>query len=135
MIFVVLGNYLNDDGTPSSYLIKRLSLTLDAYQKFYPNKIIVSGGVANKKAGVSEAKVMKDYLISKGIDESIIIEEDLSMSTRENAFNSMPIIEKLGEDEIVIISSIEHFVGQSYNVLKYFTDVETKPHQYMIYTK
>ena len=43
MVFVVLGNYLNDDGTPSSYLIKRLSLTLDAYQKFHPNKIIVSG--------------------------------------------------------------------------------------------
>ena len=135
MVFVVLGNYLNDDGTPSEILIKRLTLTYSAYQKFNPTKIIVSGGIANEKAGVSEAHVMKEYLVNQGISSDLIIEEGASMSTRENAINSMKIIDEMDENEIMIISSVEHFVKYNYNVLKYFTDVTDKSYLFMIYTK
>lgn len=134
MVFVVLGNYLNDDGTPSDILIKRLNLTLIAFNKFNPAKIILSGGVANKLAKISEAEAMYRYLIVHGINPDILIKEDKSMTTKENAINSMAIIETLELDEVVIISSIEHFTIYSYNVLKYFTDCETKPHTYMIFT-
>lgn len=134
MVFVVLGNYLNDDATPSELLIKRLNLTIDAMNKFHPDKIILSGGIANLNAKVSEADVMYDYLIKKGVNADILIKEGKSLSTKENALYSMTIIEELCLDEIVIISSIEHFTIYSYNVLKYFKDVETKPHTYMIYT-
>ncbi len=135
MVFVVLGNYLNDDGTPSNILIKRLTLTIEAFNKFHPEKIIVSGGIANEKAAVSEAHVMKEYLLKQGFNKDLIIEEDKSMSTRENAVNSMKIIDELGENEVMIISSVEHFINYNYNVLKYFVDSSPINHTFMVYTK
>ena len=125
---------MNDDGLPSELLRHRLKLTIDAIDKFNPEKIILSGGVANPKAKISEAQAMYDYLLKQGIDANSLIKEEMSMSTKENAIYSMAIIEKMGFSEVMIISSIEHFTIYSYNVLKYFTDVETVKHTYMIYT-
>ena len=135
MIFIVLGKFLNDDGTMTDLLIERLNIALDAYHKFHPEKIIVSGGIVNKEANVSEAKLMKDYLINKGIKENIIIEEGQSQTTKENALFSMPIVEQLNYKDVMIISSYEHFTVYFYNVLQYFIDASTKEHNYMIYTK
>lgn len=135
MIFVVLGNYLNDDGTPSNILIERLNLVIEAYKKFYPTNIIVSGGRANIKTVYTESKVMKDYLINNGLDENIIIEENQSMTTKENAWYSSKIIQELNDKDVLVISSMEHFVSYSYNVAKYFTDVLPKGYNVMTYTK
>lgn len=135
MIFVVLGNYLNDDGTPSNILIERLNLVIEAYKKFHPTNIIVSGGRANIKTVYTESKVMKDYLINNGLDENIIIEENQSMTTKENAWYSSKIIQELNDKDVLVISSMEHFVSYSYNDVKYFTDVLPKGYNVMTYTK
>lgn len=50
----------------------------------------------------TEALVMKNYLISKGIPASKIIEEDASHSTEENFRNSYEIIADLLGDEAKI---------------------------------
>jgi len=123
MIFVVLGNYLNDDGSMSKTLTERLNLTMNAYKKFLPSHIICSGGIANKKAKVPESKPMKQFLIDNGINDAIIIEESNSLSTKENALYSSKIIKELNDNEVIVISSFEHFTKYPYNVIKYFTDV------------
>ncbi len=71
--------------------------------------IIVSGGQGEDEI-TTEAKVMKDYLVAKGIDEERILMEDKSVNTMQNLKFSYEIIkEELGEEaKIAICTSNFH---------------------------
>ncbi len=124
--FIVLGNRLNDDASLSVKGLKRCEIALKADQIFHPEKIILSGGTANPKAGISEAKAMYDHLVSKGLDPNRLLIEDRSTDTTENARFALSIARDQGADEVVVISSIEHF-GRTYpkNAIACFRDVIT----------
>ncbi len=117
---VVLGNWMNDDGTMSDTMKIRLDLALKLYKEMSFKYIVLSGGVANIKAGISEASCMFNYLVNNGIRESILIKEDKSTSTYENALFTMEKIENYDFNNLVIVSTIEHFIN--YKTLKYFND-------------
>lgn len=138
-ILVVLGNYLNDDGTMSATLRKRLDLAVEAYEEYDPDYIVVTGGKANTNAGITEAAAMYSYLKAKGIPESKIIQEGDSLSTYQNAVYTMQKIQSYDFDTLIIVSTIEHFVN--YATVKYFDDaalaneyVKAKNIRIMIYT-
>ena len=138
-IMVILGNWMNDNGTISATMRKRLELALEAYKDFSPSYIVVSGGMANSKAGISEAQAMYDYLVEHGIDANIIIKEDQSMSTYQNAEFTMKKIENINFKNLIIVSTVEHFV--QYQTIKYFNDaaynnltIRNKNINIMIYT-
>lgn len=134
-VAIVLGNRINDDGTFTKMMIKRLELAYELYSKKEIDKIIVSGGIANPNVKFSEAELMKKYLIKKGIEEDFIYEEKKSHTTRENAFFSVPMALELNPSEIIVVSSIEHFTKQNYNVIKYFAEAIGKRNiKLMIYT-
>ncbi|MBP5472887.1 MAG: MATE family efflux transporter [Lachnospiraceae bacterium] len=69
--------------------------------------IIVSGGQGTNEPA-TEASVMKEYLISKGIDESRIIAEDKSTNTSENLQFSMALVDGLQDSSVGIVSSEFH---------------------------
>lgn len=121
-VAVVLGNYLNDDASISKLLTKRLEMAYELYKNNEVDKLIVSGGVANKKAGISEAEAMERYLLSVGVKKEDIYKEDQSMTTHENALFSIPIAKKLGANRIIVVSTFEHFTIYSYNPLKFFRE-------------
>ena len=138
-VIVVLGNWMNNDGTISSTMRKRLELALRAVDELGAVKIVVTGGMANSVAGISEAQAMYNYLTSHGISGDMIIKEDQSMSTYQNANYTMKKVEDLDFDNMVIVSTIEHFIN--YQTLKYFDDaimnnekVKAKGINLMIYT-
>ena len=138
-VMVILGNWMNDNGTISAIMKQRLELALVAYKDFGPAYIVVSGGMANAKAGISEAQAMYNYLVEKGIDKNIIIKEDQSMSTYQNAIYTMTKLENINFKNLIIVSTIEHFV--SYQTIKYFNDaaynneiIRNKNINIMIYT-
>ncbi len=138
-VMVILGNWMNDNGTISTTMRQRLELALVAYKDFGPAYIVVSGGMANAKAGISEAQAMYNYLVEKGIDKNIIIKEDQSMSTYQNAIYTMKKLENINFKNLIIVSTIEHFV--SYQTIKYFNDaaynneiIKNKNINIMIYT-
>ena len=108
-IAIVLGNRLNDDGSLSEKGLKRCEILMNAIEVFHFNKIILTGGIANPKAGISEAQAMKTHLLGLGLDEDLFILEEKAESTHENALFSLKIAKELGEKEAVVISSIEHF--------------------------
>ena len=112
-VAIVLGNRMNDDGSLSDIMLSRLNLTLklDCEQKI--DKYIVSGGVANKEAGVAEADKMAEWLIANGIAKERIIEEDKSRTTIENAKFSVPIANEIGATEIILVTSTNH-ITRSY---------------------
>ena len=119
-IIVVLGNWMNDNGTISTIMRRRLDLAIKAYEEFNPKYIVVTGGMANAKAGIAEADAMYDYLVDAGIDKDIIIKEDQSMSTYQNANYTMKLIEDIDFKTLIIVSTIEHFIN--YETIKYFND-------------
>ena len=122
---IILGNKLNDDGSLSAKGLKRCEITKKAFEIFRPDRIILSGGIANAKAGISEAEALFRHLTGDlGMDRSIFILEDRSTTTEENAVFSLKIAEDDGADEVVVISSIEHF-GRRFpkNAVMHFQEI------------
>ena len=105
---IVLGAGIRGD-TPSVTLKKRLDRAIE-YHNEYPGALIVVSGGKGEDEICSEASVMRNYLVSAGIPESCIIEENNSHSTRDNFHFSFKIIsEKLGSDaEIAFITTKFH---------------------------
>ena len=101
----------NHAGTIKGFQIrpKRCYRGFEYHQKFPDVPIIVSGGQGHGE-NITEAKAMKDYLINKGIDESLIIEENKSTNTNENIIYSKKIIETSPTEdyEVVIITNGFH---------------------------
>lgn len=119
-VFVLLGNRMNDDGTLSELMKLRLGLAVKYYEENKPDKIIVSGGIANKKAGVAEADKMEEYLLSSGIPQDVIIKEDKSLTTKQNAEFSCPKAKELGADTMVLCTSKEHMTRWYLNPVRLF---------------
>lgn len=87
---VVLGCGLLDKKRLSPLLMNRLNVAYDLYVD-KPCKIVVSGG-KGKDEEISEASAMKEYLVSKGINEEDILCEEKSKSTKENLKYSKEMI-------------------------------------------
>ena len=108
-VAIVLGNQLNDDGSLSVKGLKRCEILQNAMKVFHFHKVILTGGIANPKTNISEARAMRDHLVSLGMEEDLFLLEEKAQSTTENALYSLKMAEDLGENEVVVISSIEHF--------------------------
>lgn len=96
---VILGCGLLDGNRISPLLMQRLDVAISMYQR-KSCKMIVSGG-KGKDEIISEASAMKNYLISKGINNKDIICEENSISTKENLLYSKDLI---GNSFMVITS-------------------------------
>lgn len=107
-ILIILGERLSKNGEISKILIKRLEKANQIHNKY--NKIIVSGGVVEKKALYSEALAIEKYLIDNfGIPKNKIIKESKSQNTVENAVKTLKIIKKLNNvKKITILTSKFH---------------------------
>lgn len=79
---VILGAGLWGD-TPSLALRQRLDEGVKFIKENPETKVILSGGKGSGET-ITEAEGMKRYLISKGIDERLLIKEEKSTSTKEN---------------------------------------------------
>jgi len=103
---IVLGSQVKPSGPA---VVTRLRLDR-AYEYAVNNPdtvIIVSGGQGSNEPA-TEASVMKEYLVSKGIDESRIIAEDKSTNTSENLQFSMALTDGLQDSSVGIVSSEFH---------------------------
>lgn len=120
VIFLILGHKLEDDSSMNQILINRLDKAIRFYDFYRPNKIIVTGGITNKNTCVSEAKVMKDYLVSKGINKDLIIEEDAAKVTKDNITNIVSILKDLRPDEVIMFTSNYHAARWYNNPVRYF---------------
>jgi vancomycin permeability regulator SanA len=104
-VVVVLGNKVNEDGSPSPRLAARLDKALELYQSGDAEKIILSGGLG--KEGHPEGTVMKAYLEQKGIPSAALIADDRGNTTWMTAENVRGIL--AGQDpEMLVVSQYYH---------------------------
>lgn len=103
---VVLGNKVEVNGQPSERLKARLDKSVELYDGGYFTFIIVSGGIG--KEGFDEAKVMKSYLIDKGIPEEKIKEDNSGYNSYMTAQNTGKIMNELEIDSVMVITQYFH---------------------------
>lgn len=120
VIVIVLGNRMNDDGTITKTQEKRLKMAIELDKLFNPKYFILSGGVANKRAVLSEAEGMYNYLVDYGFDKERLIMEKDSLTTVQNAQFSIPIAKKLGAKMVIVCSSPYHFADPQYKAMESF---------------
>jgi len=109
---LILGAYVSQDG-PSVTLQGRLEAGVE-YAAAHPDvRIIVSGGQGLDEP-VSEASAMRDFLVSRGIDEKRIILEEYSHNTLENMKNTYAKLDAGGGSyPIVVVTSEFHILRAS----------------------
>ena len=120
VVAVVLGHRMKNNGQPSDIMLKRMQLTMEMYNQLHPDKIILSGGLANRRAGITEAQFMYDHLLSQGIAADVLVKEEKSVTTWHNAKFSVPIAKQLGATKLVVVTSVEHMSRFYLNPLAFF---------------
>jgi|GEM_PF-980421 len=121
-----LGNFdviVVPGGGKSGNLLSQASYSriLKAYMMWKESgkKIVVSGGKFGGEK--TEAELMKDYLVEMGIPENEIIVEAESRNTIENAKNVSRILEKMGIESMLIVTSYTH-MKRCYTAFRKFFD-------------
>lgn len=80
---IVLGARVEEDGSPSPALRRRLNRTLE-YLEDNPDTIVIASGGQGDDEVMSEAACIRKELIAAGVDESRVFAEDRSVKTSEN---------------------------------------------------
>ena len=111
---IVLGCKL-DDNKPVKELINRIDTAVSYLKKNPECKVIVSGGITEGNT-VSEAEVMHDLLVERGIKPERIIKEEQAKDTYENFFYSRKLLDS--NKKICFCSSDYHIFRSRLMALK-----------------
>jgi uncharacterized SAM-binding protein YcdF (DUF218 family) len=109
---VVLGGGVLEQGTLrpaadlSSYSKNRVTCGVDLYEQGYAPKLVFSGGNGHAfKDGPKDALEMTRWAQRLGVSKDVIVVEDLSRTTYENAAETKRL---LGPVSIVLVTSASH---------------------------
>lgn len=106
---IILGAGIHGE-EPSATLEGRLLEGVEYLEDKPDAKVVVSGGKGPSQP-ITEAEVMKNYLVEQGIDSVRIIEENRASNTKENIVYSQEKIQEIENDteqKVVIITSDYH---------------------------
>ncbi len=103
---IVLGCQVRGE-EPSLMLARRLDAALEVLSENPEALCVVSGGQGSGE-DISEAEAMKRYLVERGISEERIIQENRSVSTRENIRFSAELLKERGLSRAVIATNEFH---------------------------
>ena len=110
---IVLGSKVMPDGTPSARLRARLDKADELFQQGMFKHVIVSGGTG--KEGLSEARVMADYLAGqKKMPREAIILDEHGNDTQATAKNSAAIMQQRGLTSAVVVTQYFHITRTRY---------------------
>lgn len=106
---IVLGCSVRVDGSPSRIMGHRLAAARKLMEQNPEVVVILSGGQGGDEP-ITEARCMYETLVDMGVDESRLLLEEESNTTRENLINSMAIIEAQGgtDKPIALVTSEFH---------------------------
>ncbi len=97
---------MNEDGTLSERLEKRVECGLSLYKSGREKSIIVSGGLG--KEGFREGDKMKEYLLLNGVPDSCIVVDNYGNNTELTVINTLKLKEQLNFQSITVVSQYFH---------------------------
>jgi vancomycin permeability regulator SanA len=103
---LVLGFALDDAGGARPQLVARVDRAADLYRRGLVPRLILSGGAS--KAGHTEASVMRDLAMARGVPADAIVLDERARSTIENFACSLPILERLGAVNVLLVTEPWH---------------------------
>jgi uncharacterized SAM-binding protein YcdF (DUF218 family) len=103
---LVLGFALDARGAARPQLVGRIEHAVRLQQRGMVPRLVLSGGV--EKAGHTEAAVMRDFALARGVPPEALILDESARSTIENFACSVPLFEKLGAHRILVVTEPWH---------------------------
>ena len=121
---VVLGAAVREDGRASRIMKQRLQAAKELMDRNHDVIVILSGGQGGVEPK-SEAECMYETLLEMGADESRLLKETKSETTRENLRNSLKIIDDFGGTDmpVALITSEFHLRRAMYIGKTLYADV------------
>jgi uncharacterized SAM-binding protein YcdF (DUF218 family) len=104
---VVLGCRVEATGQPSSALARRAARALEAFERGVASAIVVSGG-RRWHGHLVEAECARNWLVARGVPESRIHAELLSLTTAENAVFSAELLRRIGARSTLVATCAWH---------------------------
>ena len=112
-VAIVLGNRVFSDGTLASWTQGRVDKALELYQQGKVRKIFVSGGLGVEDH-YPEGKAMKEYLLRKGVPDSVVISDNGGLNTYLTAKDFLAWDSKHEYDTVIIVSQFYHITRSRY---------------------
>ena len=103
---VVLGAALDTDGLMKPKLVGRLRQALQVARLYPEAPLVLTGG--NPQAGLTEAYLMRAWLLREGLSADRLHLEDKARDTLANAFYSAAILQKLKVTHVTLVTSATH---------------------------
>lgn len=127
---IVLGNRSPAKLSDTARL--RVDKAVELYRKGIAKNIIMSGShdILLKNFKKTEACLMKEYAIQKGVPSKYIIKENKSIDTITNAYYVKKILEKKNWKNIIIVTSKHHCKRSRYIFKKVLGNgyrIQTRP--------
>lgn len=121
-VIIVLGSPASNDCKPGSIMKDRVDKGIQLLRSGVANKILFTGSSVQNSC--TEAEVMSDYAISKGISKIDILTEIKAENTFQNAYYSVAQMHKLHLTSAAIVTSEPHIRRACIVFAKY--DIEYK---------
>ena len=122
---LVLGYALAPDGSPQPSLIARVDRAAELYRAGLAPRLVLSGGAA--RARMTEAGVMRELLVERGIPLQAIELDIRARSTEENFACGMPILAEKAARTVLVVTEPWHMPRALYQARRYQGDVELLP--------
>lgn len=106
---IVLGAGLKSDGTPNHMLRDRLDLAVELYNNGICDKILLTGDHGSEV--YDEVNAMKDYMLSKGVEENVLYLDHAGFSTYDSMYRAKEIF---CVDSAVVITQKYHLYRSVY---------------------
>ena len=103
---VVLGNKVNEDGSLSLRLEKRMECALNLYKSGRIKGFVVSGGWG--KEGHYEGEKMREYLLKHGVPDSLVVVDNNGTNTRNTISNTLNMQDTLHYNSLIVVSQYYH---------------------------
>ena len=108
---IVLGHRLLPGNLPSEDLKRRIDRAVALWRETGAKLIMPCGGLTYERQR-TEAEVMREMLVERGVPENIILLEDQSRITLENMLNAYAL---LGPDKRVAVVSSDYHMDMALN--------------------
>ena len=112
----------------------RLLYAAHLYRKGLAPYVVVSGGYGPlyNPGELSEAAVMAELLSSLGVPQDVIVLEERSHNTYENAVYTYPILASHGWQRIILVTSALHMPRASAVFHRFDLDIQPAPTDYLV---